>query len=208
MKRTGRGGAAKQAAMVMLCMALVTTPSNVAVAQASDPDNALIANAKGAADLCSAFVHARWWTPQRTAEEAVTRGYTRSTTAQPADYMTGDEVVALGSPKVQVHISVYDYPAGRKSSCTVFADGFDVADYRAVQADYVTRDPSRAYGGGGWLAWSRRDFSTAVTWERRNFVTGSTLVVSTSNINAPAMSFSRVDPPGLPPEAFSEGYGW
>ena len=201
MKGTGRRGAAFGAAQAILCLALITTPPGVAVAQTSSPDNA-----RRAINLCSEYVHADLLTPREAADVAVRRGFVRGPdSTQTEDHMTDYEMVALRSPTVHVHIKVYDYPAGRRSTCTVFAFGLDDAGHRALLTDYVTRD---GYGGGGtdWLVWSRTAGSTYVKWERENEWTGSTLAVSTSSQNPETLNFWRVDPQGLPLEAFSEGY--
>jgi hypothetical protein len=199
MKGTGRGGVAKEAALVMLCLALITTPSNVAVAQASNPDSARRANAQRAADICSDFVHARLLTPQRAADEAVRRGFTRT----PGLTQTDVEVVYLSSPRVTVMVQVYDFGAGRRSNCSVDA-GLDNAGYLALQTDYVTRDPSDPFGF--WPAWSRTAGPNYVRWDRSQCKTGSTLTVSTSSLNAGALSFTRVDRPGVSLEEVSKAY--
>lgn len=206
MERTGRKGAAKEAALVMLCLALVTTPPNVAVAQASNPDSAMRANAQRAADLCSDYIHASLLTPQEAAEEAVRRGFTRRPDVTQTDggYMMARELVDLSSPSVWVQIEVYNFPSGRTSSCSVFPD-LDHAGLLELQTDYVTRDPSNPFRVL-WRGWSRRAGPTFVTWERPQCMTGSTLSVSVTNGVARALGFRRDDRPGVSLDEISSAY--
>lgn len=157
-----------------------------------------------AVSLCGDFVHGRYLTPSEAAEAAVDAGYSRATNlTQTEDYMTGYEVVGLRSSGVQLHLKVYDMPAGRRTRCVLFLTGVDDAGHRALLAEYVEREPSDF---SDWTEWRRTTGSTYVKWERVNDWTGSTLSVLTIAQGAQTLTFSRDDPPGLPLDEFFEDY--
>ena len=193
-----------------LVLAGLAAPAAAQSLSAMTPE--ALTNYRYALDLCGQYVGVSslaHLTPGGIATTgARERGLSRapaSSLTQVEDHRVGYEV--MGGPGLAIHVKLYDYPAGRTATCTVFLYNIDHAGHRALAADFVSRsEAGDAWDWHMWRAWERSPApSNSVKWERENSWTRSRLTVSAHSTDAATIQFRRVDPPGVANRAFYYG---
>lgn len=157
-----------------------------------------------AVNLCSDFVHAEYLTADETAAAGVAQGFTRgSNPPMTQEHIIAYETLGLRSPEIHIHIQVYAFPAGRRSTCGLFLPGADNATFQALLADYITRTGT-SLDSGDWLNWTRSTGNTFTRYDRTNEWTGSELYALTISNGPQTLNFVRNDPQGMPLDAFDD----